>query len=143
MLNHPVTDAPLRLIADASSVAAGATLQQYVSGCQRLGLFSQKLKLTEQRYSTFARELLEVYLAIRHFRHFLQGRNFHILTDHKPLTVAFNRNHSHYTAREIRHLSFISEFTVNIRHVNDRANAAADALSGICAISSQWHPVRS
>ena len=28
------------------------------------------------------RELLAIYLSIRHFRYFLEGRNFHIYTDH-------------------------------------------------------------
>ncbi len=29
-------------------------------------------------------ELLAIYLAIQHFRHFLEGRPFQVLTDHKP-----------------------------------------------------------
>ena len=44
---------------------------------------------TEKRYSTFDRELMAVYLAIKHFRHFLEGREFHVFTDHNPLTFAF------------------------------------------------------
>ena len=36
--------------------------------------------------STFDRELLAIYLAIKHFRHFVEGREFYIATDHKPLT---------------------------------------------------------
>ena len=44
----------------------------------------------ETRYSTFDRELLAVYLSIKHFRYFLEGRLFHVLTDHKPLTYALN-----------------------------------------------------
>ena len=31
---------------------------------------------------------LAVYLAIKHFQHFVEGREFHVLTDHKPLTYA-------------------------------------------------------
>jgi hypothetical protein len=38
------------------------------------------------RYSTFGRELLAVYLSIRHFRHHLEAHQFFVLTDHKPLT---------------------------------------------------------
>ena len=47
--------------------------------------FSRKMTPAETRYSTFDRELLAVYLSIKHFRHFLEGRTFHVLTDHKPL----------------------------------------------------------
>lgn len=137
MLIHPVPDAPIRLITDASSVAVGAVLEQHASGWQPLGFFSQKLKPPEVKYSTFARELLAVYLAIKHFRHLLEGRDFYVVTDHKPLTFAFHRNHSNYTAREIRQLCFISEFTVDLRHVHGSENAAADALSRIDALSTQ------
>ena len=38
----------------------------------------------QTRYSTFDKELLAVYLAIQHFRHFLEGCTFHVLMDHKP-----------------------------------------------------------
>lgn len=89
MLLHPVADAQLRLITDASSVAVGAVLEQFVSGWQPLGFYSQKLKPAETRYSTLGRELLAVYIAVKHFRHFLEGRDFYVLTDHKPLTFSF------------------------------------------------------
>ncbi len=42
------------------------------------------LQEDETRYSAFDRELLGVYLSIKQFRHFLEGRLFHVLTDHNP-----------------------------------------------------------
>ena len=48
------------------------------------------LKPAETHYSTFDRELLAVYLAIKHSRHFVEGQTFHVLTDHKPLTFALS-----------------------------------------------------
>lgn len=137
LLVHPLPNAPMRLITDASSIAIGAVLQQFQqdSWCP-LGFFSQKLKPAETRYSTFDRELLAVYLGIRHFRHQLEGTVFHVLTDHKPLTFAFHGNHSAYTSRQIRHLSFISEFTVDLRYIEGPANAAADALSRVSVVTS-------
>ena len=83
----------------------------------------KKLQPAETRYSTFVRELLAIYLAIKHFRHFIVGREFCVLTDHKPLT--FDK----YTPRQTRHLDFISQFTADIRHVHGYANPVADALS--------------
>ena len=90
ILVHPQPDAPINVMTDASDIAIGAVLQQHLNGqwCP-LAYFSRKLSPTEQRYSTFDRELLAVYCAIRHFRHFLEAREFHILTDHKPLTSDF------------------------------------------------------
>ena len=63
---------PINIMMDASDVAMGAVLQQYLDGqwCP-LAYFSRKLSPAEQRYSTFDHELLAVYSAIRHLRHFL------------------------------------------------------------------------
>ena len=66
-------------MADASDVAVGAVLQQYIDDrwCP-VAFFSTKLKPAETRYSTYDRELLAIYLAIKHFRHFVEGRKFHV-----------------------------------------------------------------
>ena len=36
-----------------------------------------------------------------------------------------------WSARQQRHLSFISEFTTNIRHISGKTNVVADALSRV------------
>ena len=72
---------------------------------------------------------MAIYLAVKHFRHLLEGRHFHVLTDHKPLTFAFDHNLDKYTPRETRQLGYLSEFTTDIRHIQGKANTAADALS--------------
>ncbi|XP_068234102.1 uncharacterized protein [Palaemon carinicauda] len=83
-------NAPLRLTTDASNVACGAVLEQLIDGSPRsLAFFSRKLKPAKTKYSTFDRELLAVYLAVRHFRHILEGTPFTIATDHQPLIHAF------------------------------------------------------
>ena len=68
LLIHPRSDAPINIMTDASDSAIGAVLQQHLDGqwCP-LSFFSRKLSPTEQRYSTFDRELLAVYCTIRHF----------------------------------------------------------------------------
>ena len=53
-----------------------------------MAYFSKKLRKPELKYSAFDRELLGLYLGIRHFRHFLEGHDFPAFTDHKPLTFA-------------------------------------------------------
>nr|VZI18698.1 unnamed protein product [Spirometra erinaceieuropaei] len=111
LLAHPRADAPLTLMTDASNTAVGASLQQTVSGVlQPLAFFSKKLSPAETRYSVFGRELLAVYLSIRHFRHFLEGREFVVLTDQKPLVFALMTSPDRYSPCEIRHLNFISQF---------------------------------
>ena len=130
LLCHPTPEAPTAVMADASDMAVGAVLQQHIDGqwCP-LAFFSRALKPAEQRYSTYDRELLAINLAIKHFRYFLEGRDFHVLTDHKPLTYAFSSRLDRHSPRQVRHLDFISQFTTDLRHVKGSANAAADALS--------------
>ena len=130
LLFHPITSAPLSIATDASNTAVGAVLQQQVQGCwQPLAYFSRSLKPAERRYSTFDRELLGIYLAVKHFRFSVEGRQFHILTDHKPLTYVSSFHSSNHSPRRIRQFDYILQFTSDIRHVKGSANIAADALS--------------
>ena len=136
LLSHPVMNAPTSVMTDASNVAVGAVLQQFVQGewCP-IAYFSRKLKPAETRYSTFDRELLAIYLAIKHFRHILEGRQFSVLTDHKPLTYSLSSSPNRHSPRQIRHLDFISQFTSDIRHIQGSTNQAADALSRVQEVS--------
>ena len=86
-LAHPIKE---ELSLAASNHHIGAALQQRTPGgeWQPLSFYSRKLTDTETRYSTFNRELLAVVAALRHFWFLLEGRNFHVLTDHKPLVFA-------------------------------------------------------
>lgn len=137
LLIHPRADAPTRIMVDASSVAIGAVLQQKIaSDWHPLGFFSRKLQPAETRYSVFGRELLAIYSTIQHFRHFLEGQPFYVLTDHKPLAYVYRTNSSKYVARELRQLAYISEFTTDIRHIKGTDNEAADALSRITSLST-------
>ena len=81
----------INITCDASDVAVGGVLQQFLNGMwQPLSFFSKKLNSAETRYSAFDRELLAVYATIKHFRHNLEGRNFFVNTDHKPLTFVMS-----------------------------------------------------
>ena len=114
----PSSDFPTSLAVDASDTAVGGVLQQYAQGHWRpIAFFSRRLQPAEARYSTFGRELLAMYLAIRHFRYFLEGRDFWVFTDHKPLTFALNSSPDRHSPREARQLDFVSQFTSDIRHI--------------------------
>ena len=115
----------------------GAVLHQLVDSVwQPLGFFSKRLKPAEGRYSAFGKELLAVYLSVRHFQHILEGQDFCVYTDHKPLTRAFNANSTKYSPRETRHLDYISQFTTDLRHVKGKENVVADTLSRNISINS-------
>lgn len=89
----------------------------------------------EEKYSTYDRELLAMYRGVRHFRHLLEGRIFHIKTDHKPLVYAFKQKSEKASPRQLRHLDFIGQFTTDIRYIPGGENCVADFLSRICAVS--------
>ena len=130
MLAHPSPAAPIALTTDASDYAVGAVCEQWVDGAwQPLAFFSKKLRDTERKYSTFDRELLALFLAVRHFRFLLEGREFTAFVDHKPLTFAMAKTTEPWSGRQQRQLSAISEFTTDIQHVAGKYNQVADCLS--------------
>ncbi|KAG6453520.1 hypothetical protein O3G_MSEX008200 [Manduca sexta] len=133
-LTHPLPNVPLALMTDASNTAIGAVLQQKIKGSwQPLGYFSKKLTPTEQKYATYDRELLAIFKAIKYFRKLFEGRPLIVFTDHKPLCHAFSKcgKDDKETPRRTRQLLFISEFTVDIRHINGKDNVVADTLSRV------------
>ena len=128
MLAHSSATAPIAITSDASDYAVGAVYEQWVGGAwQLLAFFSRQLRPNERKYSTFDRELLGLYLAIRHFRSLLEGRHFTAFVDHKPLAMA--KVAEPWSARQQRHLSYISEFTTDLQHVAGKDNQVADCLS--------------
>jgi len=90
MLYYPVENAKLLLTTDASAIAVGAVVEQIVDGSrQPLRFYSHKLTETQRTWSAYDRGLLAIYQAIEHFECLLQGKQFTILTDHKPLLSMF------------------------------------------------------
>lgn len=137
LLAFPSPNSEISVMVDASDVAIGAVVQQrFENGWQPLSFKSRKLTSAEKNYSVYDRELLAIYDAIKHDRHFLEGRSFIVFTDHKPLIYAFQQKTDKASPRQLRHLDFISQFTTDIRHVSGVANVVADALSRISAIES-------
>ena len=122
----------LLILSDASDTAVGAVLQQKIGNAWKpITFFSRRMKPAETRYSTFDRELLAMYLAVKHLQYFVKGCQFHVLTDHKPLTFAFSTQSSKLIPHQTCHRDFISQFTTDVRHVIGSNNPVADALSRI------------
>ncbi len=129
-LAHPAPNAVLSLATEASDTHVDGVLQQLNGGrWQPLAFYSKKLSGASTRYSTFDRELLAAFSAVRHFRFLLEGRRFRVLTDHKLLVTSLFRTTPPWSARQQGQLSFIAEFTSDIRHTPGQENVVADALS--------------
>lgn len=135
LLAHPKENAVLALSTDASDTSMGAVLEQLEDQSWRpLGYYSKKLSETQQKYSTYDRELLAIYSSSKYFQHLVEGQNLIIKTDHKSITYAFFQKSAKASPRQIRQLSFISQFTTQIVHVAGDRNEIADALSRVQAI---------
>ena len=120
------------IVADVSDIAVGAALQQETDGMwQPKAFFSRKLDKTQKHYSAFDRELFAAYSVICHFRHFVDGRKFSLLSDHKSFVHAFYSRSDPIIPRRSRQMSYISEFTNDVRHIQGEQNLVADALSRI------------
>ena len=118
------------IMTDASSTAVGSVLQQRINGIWHpVSFYSRKLTKVEQKYSTFSRELLAIFLAIKKFRPFVEGTKFYVLTDHQPILKAFPKLTARDLPRESRYLEYIALYTTDIRHIDGSSNVVADTLS--------------
>ena len=134
LLSYPEPSLPLELVTDASDVAVGGVLQQRKEADASpipIAFFSKKLRPAERKYSTFDRELLAAFLSIRHFKHWLDGSDFTLRTDHRPLVAALVKSTDAWTGRQQRQLSAISEMNCTIEYLPGADNTAADSLSRI------------
>ena len=77
---------------DASNVGIGVGLfHRYLDGSERpISNVSKTLTPSECRYSQTQKEALAVIFGLKNFHQFLYGRNFILITDHKPLLTLFN-----------------------------------------------------
>ena len=116
---------PYEVICDASGFDCGAVLMQE----NRLVAFwSYKMSPAETRYHTGEQEVLAVIGALKHWRHYVQGADFTIVTDHKPNVTFDTKNAEHLSNRQIRWGQFLANFEYKWEWRKGVANVA-DALS--------------
>ena len=117
LLEHPTNGYKFAITVDASDFAVDGFLDQFRDGSwHALAFFSKKLTTAERKYATFDRELLALYLGIKQFHHYVEGRPFTAFTDHNPL-IGTMTNAVDRSPRQTRHLSFVAEFTNDVQHV--------------------------
>ena len=128
VLQYPNFEQEFIVTSDASDYAIGAVLSQGTVGQDRpIAYASRVLSRAEKNYSTTEKELLAIVWAVKHFRPYLYGTKFKIITDHKPLTWLFSVNDP--GSRLIRWRLKLEEYDYVILHKAGKANANADALS--------------
>lgn len=130
ILQYPDFSKPFNLTTDASGYAIGAVLSQgTISKDLPIAFASRTLNHAESNYSTTERELLAIVWAVKHFRPYLYGRKFLIITDHRPLTWLFNVKDP--GSRLTRWRLILEEYDYEIIYKEGKANSNADSLSRI------------
>jgi len=133
MLSFPIPFAQTFLATDANDSCIAATLFQFdtVKNARvPIAFFSKNLKNPQINYSIFDKEILAIYLSIKHFRYMLEGRHFKILCDNKAAVQSITKkDSSNFSARVLRHLQYISQFSTDCEYIASEKNFVADALT--------------
>ena len=129
-LAHPCKNASPSLRTDASNIALGAILEQTIDdNTEVLGYFLKTLTDAQRHYSTYDLELLSVYSAVKYFEHTLLDKSFTIYTGNKSLVCSFRKPSEKHTSKQVRQLSYLSQFDCTLQHLPGTENVAADCSS--------------
>ena len=96
-----------------------------------LSCTSRYLSDYEPRYSTNELELLAIVWAVEHFRDYVLGVKFEVISDHKALETALKSNHGNqtYSSSLTRWIDRLSPFDMEVIHQPGRTMGLADYLS--------------
>jgi hypothetical protein len=93
-LTHYDPSLNYRVASDASLLGIGAVLEQEeLSMWKPVSYASRRLSETESRYAVIEREVLGIVWACQKFHDFIFGKDFIILTDHKPLVAILGQKY--------------------------------------------------
>lgn len=117
-----------RLTTDASNYALDAVLRQGEVGKDSpIAFGSKNLDGAEINYSTIEKGLLVIVWAVRYFLPYLYGREFTLITDHRPLVWLHGLKDP--VSRLARWKIRRSEYDYVIQYTPGKMNSNADALS--------------
>ena len=117
---HFVSDRETRIFCDASREGIGAALEQDTpEGWATIAYASRFLNSCEQKYSVNELELLAAVWAVEHFKFYLYGRRFTLITDHQALVSVLksNRGNKTYQSRLTRWIDRLIPFDFDIHHL--------------------------
>lgn len=141
ILGHPDFNHPFFLDTYVSNVSIGTVLSQNIDGTERVVAYaSRTLTKCEWRYCVTRKKLLAVVHFVKHFRHYVCGKEFVVRTDHNSLKWLFQFKNPE--GQLARWLEILSAYKFQIQHRPGAQHKNADALSRIpcrqCGFQSDW-----
>eukprot|EP00731_Ephydatia_muelleri_P009464 Em0005g50a len=131
ILQQQVEDGELQPV--EQTVGVGACLMHVIRGCEQPVMYaSRSLSTAESKYSQIEREALAIIFAVKKFHQYLYGKEFVLVTDHKPLCKLFGHADGIPTlaaARIQRWALILSAYQYRIEYVPGSENYCADCMS--------------
>lgn len=134
VLVHYDPEQKLGIACDASETGIGAVLfHRYEDGDERpIANVSKTLNKTQRNYSQVQKEALAIVYGLKKFYQYIWGRNFTLVTDHKPLIALFSPTKETPVLaanRLARWALMLSKFDYEIEYRRTNNHSNADALS--------------
>ena len=125
---------PITLAGDASAYGIGAVISHTLpDGSERpIALASRTLTTSERNYAQIEKEALLLIFGVKKFHHYLYGRKFNLVTDHKPLLAILDEKKgipSLAAARLQCWAVLLSAYQYQIKFKPTTEHANADGLS--------------
>jgi hypothetical protein len=120
ILCHFETDRKTKVEVDASGGAISGILSQMVPDeagrlqWRPVDFYSRKLIAAEYNYDTHDQELLAIVKSLEHWRHYLEGIHFEILTDHQNLKWFMETKTLNH--RQVRSYLVLSRYDFVLNH---------------------------
>jgi len=127
VLQYPDFSKTFILTTDASGIAVGGILSQGEINKDPISYASRTLNDNEIKYDTYEKEALAIIYCVKHFRPYLYGRKFTLVTDHKPLL--WFKNAQDANMRILRWRLKLAEYEYDMVYKAGKTNVNADALS--------------
>ena len=129
---HFVSGRETRLVCDASRDGIGCALEpETPDGWATISYASRFLSSCENKYSVNELELLAAVWAKEHFKYYLYGRRFTLVTDHQALISALqcNKNHKIHQSRLTRWIDRLLPFDFDIKPLAGSKMGLTDYIS--------------
>ena len=117
---------PTTIQVDASGRGLGAVLLQENIP---IAFASKSLTTTEQRYANIEREMLAIVFGCERFHYYIYGREFAVITDHKPLEMITKKSLEKAPARLQRMMLRIQTYNYTVTYSPGNTMTLADTLS--------------